>query len=293
MCSESSFFDRVRKRWSTSNTLVCVGLDSEYSRLPESIRLSKKTKKEEVEASLFQFNKEIIDSTADLVCCYKLQIAFYAAEDLQGLMALKSTIGYIKEKYPDIPIILDAKRSDIGSTTEKYVIEIFKVYNADGVTLSPLLGRDACEPFLRQSHKGLFFLCHTSNPGASEFQEVQVTKIDGAGIEKSMSLYLFMAMKIAKEWNKNKNCGLVVGATFPEQLYKVRDIAGDIPLLIPGIGAQQGDVKETIISGRDSQGHGMIISSSRSIIYASNQSDFSKAAYNATKELRDQINSYL
>jgi orotidine-5'-phosphate decarboxylase len=298
MIDSRNFMRLLQGRWNTTKSLVCVGLDTDYERIPESVRVSSGSISESIAASLLRFNKEIVDATSDLVSCYKLQIAFYAAEGEKGLIALTRTIEYIHNTYPDIPVMLDAKRSDIGSVAEKYASELFGVFQADAATLLPYFGKEACEPFINRKEKGLFFLCHTSNPGAVEFQDVLVTaSTDSLAGNEPMSnpvpLYQLIASKIAREWNENGNCGLVVGATFPQQLSEVREIVGDIPLLIPGIGAQEGDIKSTVKAGKDSRGQGMIISSSRAIIFASGDIGFTKAARNATEQLRDTINSYI
>lgn len=298
MIAKENFFTSIKHNWEKRNTLACVGLDSEYLRLPDSVKVSGNTRKEQITKSLLQFNKEIIDSTSDLVCCYKLQFAFYAAEGEGGIDGLKQTINYIHTSYPSIPVILDAKRADIGSTAEKYAVELFDVFNADAATLSPLFGRESCEPFLKLKEKGLFFLCHTSNPGAAEFQDLMVTQgieSETAGTKTSkklMPLYQYIAAKIDREWNENGNCALIVGATYPEQLSAVRSLVGDLTILVPGLGKQEGDAKAAILAGKDSQGCGMIVSSSRGIIYASENSDFAVAARRSAIEFRDLINTF-
>ncbi|MBW1806540.1 MAG: orotidine-5'-phosphate decarboxylase, partial [Deltaproteobacteria bacterium] len=196
---------------------------------------------------------------------------------------LVMTIEYIHEKYPDIAVILDAKRGDIGSTASKYAIEVFDRYKADAVTINPYMGGDTLKPFLERKDKGVVVLCRTSNPGARDIQDLVV---DGK------KLYRIVAEKAANEWNYNGNLLLVVGATYPLELKEIRSIVGDIPLLVPGIGAQGGDVEQSVTSGRDSRGTGMIINSSRGIIYADNGPGFAEAARSAAMELRDEVNKY-
>jgi orotidine-5'-phosphate decarboxylase len=238
-----------------NNSLVCVGLDSDSTK---------------IKSSQFAFNKAIIDLTYDLVCAYKPNSAFYEARGAAGIEDLKKTCDYLNKKYPDVVLILDAKRADIGNTNNGYVSFAYDYLNVDAITLHPYLGREAIQPFLDQKEKGSIILCRTSNPGAGEFQD---------------GLYKEVATHVAKSWNTNKNCALVVGATYPEELKNVRRIVGDMPLLIPGIGAQGGDVEKTVMFGRDSHGAGMIINSSRGIIFAKNPRL-------EAQKLRDEINRY-
>lgn len=261
-----TFMDLVKKRWTESNTLLCVGLDGDIQKIPAKYRDS--------ETPLFDFNKDIIDATAEFVCCYKPQIAYYNGVGKENDLEL--TISYIHKKYPGIPVILDAKRGDIGSTAEMYVKEAFTRYKADSVTVNPYMGGDTLQPFLDQKDKGTIILCRTSNPGAIDLQDLQ---IDGK------PLYMQVASKAANEWNKNKNILLVVGATYPGELKEIRGVIGDIPFLTPGIGAQGGDVKKAVEAGTTPDGTGMIINSSRGIIYAENPGL-------AAKTLRDEINLY-
>lgn len=263
--------DRIVKK---NNSLVCVGLDTDIKKIPQHLQKSKE--------GLFIFNKEIIDATYNLVCAYKPNSAFYEMLGEKGIGQLKKTCDYLKKKYPTIPIILDAKRGDIGSTNEGYARFIFDYLKADAVTINPYLGQEAVQPFLDRKDKGIITLCRTSNPGAGEFQDLE---------NRGKKLYEIIAKNIIKKWNKNKNCLLVVGATYPQELVKIRKIVGDITLLVPGIGAQGGDVKKTISAGLNSKKSGLIINSSRGIIYASGK-DFAKKAREATLKLRDLINSY-
>ena len=277
--STPTFVSRLEQCWNQDN-FVCVGLDSDYNHLPESVKSL-----DSVEETLFAFNRDIIDATHDLVCAYKPNAAFYEAQGDAGLRALIRTVRYIKETYPHIPIILDAKRADIGSTNLGYVKAAFDIIGADAITVHPYLGKEALAPFLARTEKGIIVLAKTSNPGSAEFQNLPIG-------ESQEPLYQIVARHVATTWNSNGNCALVVGATYPAELKKVRTIVGDMPILIPGIGAQGGEVAATAIAGKDSHGRGMIINSSRGIIFASQGPDFAQAARKATENLRAKINQY-
>ncbi len=277
--STTTFIAKLEQCWQ-QNTLVCVGLDSDYAQLPASVKQGRS-----VEEALFVFNREIIDATHDLVCAYKPNAAFYEAQGNAGLQALIKTVQYIHEAYPYIPVILDAKRADIGSTNLGYVAAAFDIIGADAITVHPYLGKEALAPFLARKEKGIIVLAKTSNPGASEFQDLPVGN-DGE------PLYQVVARHVAQTWNTNGNCAVVVGATYPEDLRKVRAIISDMPILIPGIGAQGGEVAATVNAGKDSRGWGMIISASRSILFASKENDFAQAARKATEHLRMEINTW-
>jgi orotidine-5'-phosphate decarboxylase len=267
----TGFITQLAEAWQRNDSLVCVGLDPEIERLPESIA---------GEASpIFQFNKAVIDATADLVCAYKPQFAHYAAYEAED--QLERTIEYVHRNYPSIPVILDAKRGDVGSTAERYAIEAFERYGADAVTVNPYLGGDALEPFLKYENRGVIILCRTSNPGARDVQDLEIG---------SRRLYHVIAELAAQRWNTRGNCMLVVGATYPRELAEIRAITGDMPFLVPGVGAQGGDVAQAVQNGRTAQGTGLVISSSRAILYASSGPDFATAARAATSTLRDQIN---
>ncbi|MBI2601301.1 orotidine-5'-phosphate decarboxylase [Candidatus Daviesbacteria bacterium] len=269
----NSTIKKLEKRWS-KNLFICVGLDSDYKRLPNRTG--------DIASDIFEFNKAIIDSTFDLVCAYKPNAAFYEAYGTDGLTALKKTSTYLKENYPDIAVILDAKRGDIGSTNEGYVSSIFDNLKMDGVTVSPYLGQEALEPFLERKDKLIIVLAKTSNPGSAEFQDLVVG-------EGGKPLYQVVAERVARNWNKNGNCGVVVGATYPSELVQVRKLIGDLPILIPGLGTQGGEIENTVRSGMASGGWGMIINSSRGIIFASDGKDFAQKARDVAMDLNKRL----
>ena len=269
-----NFKKSLERKW-IQKKYVCVGLDSDFAKIPSSVK-----REYSIEESIVEFNKAIIDCTFDLVCAYKMQSSYYEAEGSKGIRALRKTVKYIKRNYPDIQLILDAKRADIGSTNEGYVKSIFDYLGFDAVTVNPYLGREALEPFLERKDKGIIVLVKTSNPGSGEFQNLYVS---------GKPLYQIVAKNIAKKWNKNGNCCVVVGATYPEELKEVRKIIGDMPILIPGIGTQGGNIDETIKNGRGKKNWGMIINSSRGIIFASAGKDFAKVAREKTIDLHQQI----
>jgi len=258
-----------------NNSLLCIGLDPEIEKLPK--HLLKKAD------PVFEFNKSIIDKTEDLVCTYKPNIAFYEAYGLTGLASLKKTIDYIHSKYKEIPIILDAKRADIGNTAKMYAKAVFEYWNVDSITLNPYLGFDAIEPFLEYKNKGIIVLCRTSNPSASNFQDL---KINGK------KLFVKVAEEVIK-WNKKyRNCLIVIGSTWPEEMKIIRRMAEDMFFLVPGTGTQGGDLKKTLESGLTKDKSGLIINVSRGIIYASNRKDFAEKARQKAIEIRDEINKY-
>lgn len=256
-----------------NNSLLCVGLDSDVNKLPSSVK-----------GSQLEFNKAIVDATADLVCAFKPNSAFYEAQGADSLEQLRDTVAYINEKYPNIPVILDAKRADIGNTNQGYVDFAFNYLKVDAVTLHPYLGGEALQPFLDIKDKGMIVLCRTSNPGAGEFQDLQV---DG------QPMYQHVAKTVAGKWNKNDNCLLVVGATYPEEMKTIRDIVGpDMTFLVPGVGAQGGDVEAVLKNGLGANQRGLIISSSRGVIFASGDEDFAEKARLEAEKTRDEINKY-
>lgn len=271
------FIKKLADAWAANNSLLCIGLDPDEKKLPDDLA--------DQPDAIFNFCKAIIDSTADLVCAYKPQIAYFAA--LAAEDQLESICAYLREMYPRIPIILDAKRGDIGATAEQYAREAFERYNADAVTINPYMGFDSMAPYLERKDRGSIILCRTSNPGGSDLQAL---KVDGE------PLYQHVARLVAEKWNTNGQCGLVVGATFPEELAQVRKIVGDMPLLVPGIGAQGGDVEASVTAGRSTNGTGMMINSSRAILYAKlhdkEDEDFVQAARRVALETRDAINRF-
>jgi len=266
------FITKLEAAQKLNRSLLCVGLDPALERLPESCR--------QAEKPFLTFNRAIIEATADLVCAYKPQIAHYAAAGAEAELA--ETIAFIHDRCPGIPVILDAKRGDIGSTAARYADEAFTRYQADAVTVNPYLGGDSLDPFLAHQDRGVVILCRTSNPGGAQLQ----------GLETAAGpLYLEVARLAARQWNYNGNVLLVVGATWPEELARVREVVGPMPLLVPGIGAQGGDLEAVMAAGLRADGGGLVINSSRGIIFAGQGSDFAVAARRAAAELRDRINA--
>ena len=279
MAPPNRFCLNLETRMQTSDSLVCVGLDPELERLPPAVRGQAD--------AILRFNKAIIDATCDLVCAYKPQIAHYAAVGAED--QLLDTIRYIRERAPDVAVILDSKRGDIGSTAEKYAREAFERFGADAVTVNPYLGRDSVDPFLAYKDKGVIVLCKTSNAGSDEFQQLVVVD-PRHGETRQRKLYQFVAEQVANEWNTHGNCLLVVGATYPEELADIRRRTGDMIFLVPGIGAQGGDVDLAVGNGMRADGGGLIINSSRGILYAGRDDDFAMAARAATESLKAAIN---
>ena len=255
----SQFYQSLQNRWRESRTLVCVGLDPDLRKLPSCLL--------DEDKPILQFNQAIVDATASYVCAFKPQIAYYAAVGAEDQLEL--TIQYIKSRYPEIPVILDAKRNDIGSTAQMYAIEAFDRYMADAVTVNPYMGGDTLEPFTTYEDKGVVVLCRTSNPGSGELQDVETE--DG-------KLYEVVARNAAEKWNVNNNVALVTGATYPSVIGRIRDIVGEMPLLVPGVGAQGGDLEQVLGFGLDRNNEGLVINVSRSVIYASDGDDFAEAA---------------
>jgi orotidine-5'-phosphate decarboxylase len=255
-----------------NRSLLCVGLDPDPKLMPKM--------------SIFEFNREIIDATSDLVCAYKPNLAFYEALGIEGLRALGKTLAYIPR---GIPTIGDGKRGDIASSSEAYARALFETFGFDAATVNPYLGYDSIAPFIAYADRGIFILCKTSNEGSADFQDSLYSK---PGATASTPLFEMVAQK-AKEWNIHGNVGLVVGATYPEQLKKIREICPELPFLIPGIGAQGGDLALVVKYGVDAKGEKTVISSSRQILYASKGKDFAEAARREVLRLRDQINQQL
>jgi orotidine-5'-phosphate decarboxylase len=269
------FVELLRRRWHQANSMLCVGLDPDVARLPSQLR--------DRPRAIFEFCAAIVDATADLVCAFKPQIAYFAAARADD--QLEALIDHIHTSHPGIPVILDGKRGDIGSTAELYAREAFERYQADAVTLSPYMGKDSVAPFIdyAEGTKGVILLCRTSNAGGSDLQFLDVG---------GRKLYEVVADMVATQWNARGNCALVVGATFPQELARVRLIVGDMPLLVPGIGAQGGDIAATVGAGKTASGAGLIINSSRAILYAGNGPDFAVAARKVATETRDAINHF-
>ena len=267
------FVEQLKAAWARNDSLVCVGLDPELERFPDELA--------SVASPIFQFNRAIIDATADLVCAYKPQFAHYAAYEAED--QLERTIEYIHQHHPGIPVILDSKRGDVGNTANRYAIEAFERYGADAVTVNPYLGSDSLEPFLAYEDRGVIVLCRTSNPGAADLQD-----LDCGG----RKLYEVVAQLAASRWNSRGNCALVVGATYPRELAQVRALTGDMPFLVPGVGAQGGDVQAVVTNGQTAAGDGLMVSSSRAILYAASDDTWIEAARTATRTLRDQINRH-
>lgn len=273
----TGFNATLAARWAASGSLLCVGIDPEPGRYPASLA--------DDPDRVFAFGKAIIDATAEYACAFKPQIAHFAAQGAED--ALERLIAYVHAKHPGLPVILDAKRGDIGSTALNYAREAFDRFRADAVTANPYLGSDSLAPYLERADKGVVVLCRTSNPGAADLQDLPVAGSDGA----TRPLYQRVAEKAARDWNANGNLSLVVGATWPEQLGEVRAIVGgDVPLLVPGIGAQGGDVDAVLKHGLNADRTGLVISSSRAILYASGGADFAEAAARVARETRDTIN---
>ena len=264
------FFEKLNRAVVQNKSLLCVGLDPDPQRMPDNV-------------GILEFNQAIIDATSDLVCAYKPNLAFYEALGNEGLDALKHTIKYIPS---DIPVIADAKRGDIGNTAKAYATTLFDNFNFDAATVNPYLGFDSVEPFIHYQDKGIFILCRTSNPGSADFQSLRLRQG-----RSSRPLFEIVADK-ASQWNTNGNVGLVIGATYPEELKLIRQSHPDMTFLIPGIGAQGGDLALAVRYGLDAQGRGIIINSSRQIIYASSGKDFPEAARRVTSTLRDEINQH-
>jgi orotidine-5'-phosphate decarboxylase len=265
-----TFFSQLDEAVRKNNSLLCVGLDPDPALMPAGV-------------NTLDFIKAVIDATADLVCCFKPNLAFYEVEGAAGWEILRQTIEYIPKS---VPVIADAKLGDIGNTAKAYATAIFDELGAGAVTANPYLGLDAIEPFLSYKERGIFILCRTSNKGASDFQSLNVN-LDG----KEMPLYQAVA-KRTQDWNRDRNLGLVVGATYPDELKILRLAYPDMPFLIPGVGAQGGDLKLAVSYGTDRRGAGIIVNSSRQILFASRGKDFAQAARAAALKLRDEINLY-
>jgi orotidine-5'-phosphate decarboxylase len=268
-----TFTQMLAAAWQKNNSLLCVGLDPDPAKFPAQLKGR--------DDAIFEFCAAIVDATADLVCSFKPQIAYFAARRAED--QLEALIAHIHEKHPGIPVILDSKRGDIGSTAEQYAIEAFERYKADAVTVNPYMGRDSVDPYLAYPDKGVILLCRTSNPGGSDLQFLETN---------GEKLYERVARLASQEWNSSGQISLVVGATFPAEIARVREIVGDVPLLVPGIGAQGGDIEATVKAGCTKNATGLMINSSRAILYAGKDEQFAAAARKVAQETRDAINQY-
>jgi orotidine-5'-phosphate decarboxylase len=264
-----TFHEQLERSWAASGSLLCVGLDPDPARMPAPL--------DGATDAIWRFCREIVDATADLVCAFKPQVAYFASQRAEP--QLEQLCAYIRERCPDVTLILDAKRGDIGSTAEHYAREAFGRYAAHAVTINPYLGRDSVEPFFAHGG-GVIALCRTSNPGAADLQS-----LDCGGAP----LYARVAEMVANDWRSHGDCGLVVGATAPDELRVVRDLVGDLPILVPGIGAQGGDPAEVVAKGATGTGSGLIVNSSRAILYASSGDDFAAAARRAALATREAL----
>ncbi len=265
-----SFHHKLKNAWQKNESLLCIGLDPDLQKIPAILS--------DQDEPIFAFNQQIIDHTAAYCCCFKPQIAYYSAVGAE--VQLEKTITYIQDNYPDHLVILDAKRGDIGATAQMYAKEAFVRYGADAVTVNPYMGGDTLVPYLEYADKGVVILCRTSNQGSAEFQALQC---DGQALAHHVATS-------ARKWNSHKNVMLVVGATYPEEIKQIREIVGDIPLLVPGVGAQGGGLQAVLELGLDKNGTGLIINSSRGIIYASEGAEYAAAAGKAANQLNFEIN---
>jgi orotidine-5'-phosphate decarboxylase len=272
--SSNTFTQQLQSAWASQGSILCVGFDPDPKRLPAVFQGKPE--------GIFEFCREIADATADTACCFKPQFAYFASQRAEA--QLEKLTRYLKDQYPYLPVILDSKRGDIGSTADHYALEAFERYGADAVTVNPYMGFDTIEPYLKHAGKGVIVLCRTSNPGGSDLQFLNVTS-------SGEPLYLHVASLATKQWNTSGQISLVVGATFPEEIAKVRALVGEMPLLIPGIGAQGGDIDATVQAGGipNQPGTGMMINSSRAILYASSGNDFAEAARKVAIATRDAL----
>lgn len=268
------FIDKLLEASRRNDSLLCVGLDVDARLVPPHLVRE--------DGWVEAFNQGIVEATADLVCAYKPNLAFYEALGMAGWKALRRTLELIP---PEIPVIADAKRADVGHSSLAYARALFEVWGFDAATVNPYLGYDSLEPFLGYGDRGVLVLCKTSNPGSMEFQDL-LCAVDG----REVPLYLVVAEKV-REWDRSGNAGVVVGATFPDELAKVRQVLPDAPVLVPGVGAQAGDLEAAVRLGTDARGERAIVNASRQVIYASAGRDWAEAAREAARELRDAINA--
>ncbi|MEN9842842.1 MAG: orotidine-5-phosphate decarboxylase [Pseudomonadota bacterium] len=270
-----SFIPSLQRAAVQNQSLLCVGLDPEPRRFPSPFGADSKR--------IFDFCAAIVDATADVAMAFKPQIAYFAAHRAED--QLERLIAHIRQAAPHVPVILDAKRGDIGSTAEQYACEAFERYGADAVTLSPFMGFDSVEPYLRYRDKGVFLLCRTSNPGGDDLQAQRLASVEG-----QPRVYEHIARLAQGPWNTNGQVGLVVGATYPAEIARVRELAPTLPLLIPGVGAQGGDAHATVQAGLTAQGL-IAVNSSRAILYASAGADFAQAARREALATRERLNT--
>ncbi len=276
-----NFTDQLAQAQRLNDSLLCVGLDPEPSKFPGTWKGQPDR--------IYDFCAAIVDATKDLVCAFKPQIAYFAAHRAED--QLERLMAHMRRTAPNVPVILDAKRGDIGSTADQYAHEAFTRYKADAVTLSPFMGFDTMEPFLKHPGKGVILLCRTSNPGGSDLQNLRLADIEG-----QPRVYEHIAKQAQGPWNTNGQMGLVVGATFPEEIARVRELAPTLPLLIPGVGAQGGDAAATVKAGLKTDASGVItgtivVNSSRAVLYASSGDDFASAARRVAQQTRDALNA--
>ncbi|HEY9095685.1 MAG TPA: orotidine-5'-phosphate decarboxylase [Hydrogenophaga sp.] len=276
-----TFTHMLQRAQAQNQSLLCVGLDPDPARFPDHLKGNA--------GRIYDFCAAVVDATADLVIAFKPQIAYFAAHRAEA--QLERLVAHMKAVAPEVPVILDAKRGDIGSTAEQYAIEAFERYGADAVTLSPFMGFDSVQPYLKYHDKGAILLCRTSNPGGDDLQSQRLASLEG-----QPPLYEHVARLAQGPWNENGQLGLVVGATYPKEIERVRELAPTLPLLIPGVGAQGGDAVATVRAGlrTDAEGHttgAVIVNSSRAILYASDAEDFAKAARAEALRTRDVLNA--
>lgn len=255
-----TFTEKLSLAWKKQDSLLMVGLDPDPRKFPDEYKNQANKIKD--------FCIKIVDATAPFVCGFKPQIAYFSANQAED--QLQDICEYIRTKYPHLPIVLDAKRGDIGSTAQQYAREAFERYQADAVTVNPYMGRDSVQPYIDYGDKGVIILCRTSNIGGADLQDIRLAN--------GTPLYLHIADQVARVWNTNGQCALVVGATYPEEIEQVRKRVADMPLLVPGIGVQGGDIRATVQAGRTKNGTGMMINSARAILYASAADDWAEAA---------------
>lgn len=278
-----NFFEKLAKVIQQNKSLLCVGLDPDLNMIPND--------------RVVAFNHQIIEATFELACAYKPNLAIYESMGTEGMLALKKTLELIREANPIIPIIGDGKRGDIGVNSLAYARTLFDTYGFDAVTVNPYMGHDTIKPFLDRKDKGVFVLCRTSNPGGMDIQELMVVR---EGEAMARTVYEIVA-ELTLKWNENGNAGLVVGATYPEQIHRIRQICPNMLFLIPGIGWQGGNVEKTVHSAVDAEGKGFIINVSRQIMYAaktpsgmpSTPSQAVRKMRQVARQLRNEINSYL